>query len=116
MIKGEGIDHIGVNFLLMWTPGFIGLISVWLFSKSLKDIGFKIGSWKYYGLAYGIPLVTAVLILGILILIGQGEFELSPSVVEKTGGIQKALVAILLVATTLNVVLAFVAGLGARCA
>lgn len=112
IIKGDGVKDIGFVFLLMWTPGIVGIVLSLLTSKNLNKIGFKVGNWKYYVWAYCIPAVTAMVILLTLILSGQGQFEINPKLVEKSGSLGKALSAILLKGTTLGVVIGFVAALG----
>ncbi|HWU42591.1 MAG TPA: CPBP family intramembrane glutamic endopeptidase [Bdellovibrio sp.] len=112
MIHHGGIENIAMDFLLMWTPGIVGLILSLLFSKNVKDIGFKFGRLKFYGLAYAIPALTAILILFSLILLGQGQFEVSPKLVESKGSVGKAVAVILLIGPTLSVLIGFVSALG----
>ena len=112
MINGEGVDDLALDFLLMWTPGLVALILSFLLFRDFKTIGFKLCSWRFFSLAYAIPAVTAVLILGTLILIGQGQFEVSPALVLKKGSLSAALAAILIKGTTLSVLIGFVSGLG----
>jgi uncharacterized protein len=112
MIKGGGINDIGLDFLLMWTPGLVGLVLSFYYFRNFKLIGFKLGSLKYYGLAYLIPAATAILILALLILTSQGQFEVNPAIVERKGGLANALFAILVKGTSVAVLIGFLSGLG----
>ncbi|WP_142696723.1 CPBP family intramembrane glutamic endopeptidase [Bdellovibrio sp. NC01] len=74
MIRGAGVNDMGLTFLLMWTPGICGILCAALF-KDIGSLGFKWGNLKSYALAYGIPAATAMLILGLLIATKEGSFN-----------------------------------------
>ena len=112
MIRGRGINDIGLDLLLMWTPGLVAIcLSIFVF-RNFKDIGFRFGQLKYYGMAYAIPAATACLILLTLIALGQGEFEVNPALIQKKGSLAKALIAILIKGPLLGVVMGSLSALG----
>ncbi|MBS1969993.1 MAG: CPBP family intramembrane metalloprotease [Bdellovibrionales bacterium] len=107
-----GIKDNARVFALMWTPGLVGLVLSWVFGWRFKDIGFKLGKWRYYLWAYLVPAVTAVLILIALITTGLGEFQLSPKLLEKAGSTPKALMLVLLVSPVLGALIGSVSAFG----
>jgi len=107
-----GIENSNRALALMWTPGLVGLILSWIFGWRFKDIGFKLGNWRYYLISYAVPAVTAMLILLILILAGLGSFELSAKLIEKTGSVRGALFKVLLVGPIIGALFGFLSGLG----
>lgn len=112
MIASRRDANSMATFFLMWTPGLVGLFLSALFGWRLKDIGFRLGNWRYYLLAYAVPAITAILILASLIAFRFGNFELSASLVEKKGGVAPALLAILVNAIAIGGFFGFVSGLG----
>ena len=113
MMIAAGRDaNSSATFFLMWTPGLVGLFLSIMFGGKLKDIGFRLGSWRYYLLAYAVPAGTAILILASLIAFGFGKFEMSASLIEKKGGVAPALLAILVNAILIGGFFGFVSGLG----
>lgn len=110
--SSEGIENQARAFGLMWTPGIVGLALSWVFGWKFKDIGFKLGNWRYYAVSYLVPAATAILILVTLVFTSLGEFEISPKLLEKVGGDHSALVKKLLIGLLVGTVSGFISGLG----
>ena len=112
IIKGDGIQNPVRAFALMWTPGLVGILCSMVFDKKIKPIAFKIPSLKALAIAYFIPALAAVLIVGLLVLAKQADFQISPKLIEKKGSVGAALFAALVVAPTVGMIVSFVSGLG----
>jgi membrane protease YdiL (CAAX protease family) len=112
IIRGGGVSNSAPIFLLMWTPGLVGMFCSWIFGYRLKDIGFRWGSWKYYAIAYAIPAVTAMSILALLLVFGMGEFQLSPELIQKKGSVRAAILALALWGPIVGAAVAFTSALG----
>jgi uncharacterized protein len=112
MIGDAGVQKTTITFALMWIPGLAGMLFSLLFGWRLADIGFKFGNWRNYLWAYFLPAAISALILLALVGSGLGSFELSPELIEKKGGVEKALIAILLVGPFLGGLFGFISGLG----
>ena len=46
-------------FLIMWIPGLVSLAYRQIAKIGFADIGWKIGPWKYWALAFFVPLAVA---------------------------------------------------------
>lgn len=112
IIKGDGIQNPVRAFALMWTPGLVGILCSIMFDKSFKPIAFKLPSLKSLAIAYFVPAITAVFIVGLLVLAQQAEFQVSSKLIEKKGSLGSALFAALVVAPTLGMIVSFISGLG----
>lgn len=112
IIKGDGIQNPIRAFFLMWTPGLVGIFCSLVFDKSIKSMAFRYPKLKLLGIAYLIPAITAVLIVGLLVLGKQADLQISPQLIEKKGSIGSALFAALVVAPTIGMIVSFVSGLG----
>ena len=60
--------------LLMWTPGFAGIVTQLIFEHSLKGMGWKPGKFKYLGLAYILPVLYCLYVYGLTWIKGFGTF------------------------------------------
>lgn len=112
IVKGDGIQNPVRAFALMWTPGLVGILCSMIFDKNIKAIAFTFPSLKSLAIAYFVPAVTAVFIVGLLILSQQAEFQISPKLIEKKGSIGSALFAALVVAPTVGMIVSVISGLG----
>lgn len=112
MIQGAGVQSSASAFLLMWTPGIVGLLLSLVFGWKLKDIGFRLGNWKYYLASYFVPACAAILILCALLIFNLGQFELNPTVLDKKGSLANFFFAVLVSAPTLGVAVACISAFG----
>jgi membrane protease YdiL (CAAX protease family) len=69
-------------------------------------------SLKSLGIAYFTPVLAAVLIILLIVICGITEFQFSPALIEKKGGLSAALIAVLVMAPTLGMIAPIVSGLG----
>lgn len=113
IIKAGAIEsNLLLPLGLMWMPGAAGLVCSLVFGHRLKDIGFRRGAWKFYGIAYGIPALVALFILAGLLVFRLGEFEVSPQLLEKRGSMESAMIALFLLAPLMGTITGVVATLG----
>jgi CAAX protease family protein len=61
---------------LMWSPGVSALITRLVFQRNLRGQGWGLGSPKWLGLAYVLPLLYATAAYGIVWLTGLGAVDL----------------------------------------
>lgn len=112
IIKGDGIQNPVRAFALMWTPGLVGILCSMVFDKNIKPIAVKLPSLKSLAIAYFVPALTAVFIVGLLVLAKQADFQISPKLIEKKSSVGSALFAALVVAPTVGMIVSFISGLG----
>lgn len=112
IITGDGIQNTARPFVHMWTPGLVGIFCAIIFEKKIKSIALKVPSFKSLAIAYFVPAVIAALIIGLLVLAQQAEFQVSPKLIESKGSLGAALFAALVVAPTMNMIVSFISGLG----
>jgi membrane protease YdiL (CAAX protease family) len=107
---------IGQNSLyglaLMWTPGLVAIALSLLFGQKLKDLAFRRPDWKSLALAYAIPATASLVVFGLVIAFGFGEFELNPAALAKKDGIGGFLFTALVFAPTVGMLIAGLSGLG----
>jgi membrane protease YdiL (CAAX protease family) len=96
----------------MWTPGIVGAVCTLVFDRNIKALAIKVPSIKSLGIAYIVPAITAVLTVLLLITFSMAEFEVSPQLIEKKGGLGSALLTVIVLAPTVGMILAFLSGLG----
>lgn len=60
--------------LLMWSPALAGIITLLIFDRSLRSVGWKPGKFKYLAAALLIPLAYWLIIYGLIWILGWGEF------------------------------------------
>jgi uncharacterized protein len=97
---------------LMWCPGISGLICSYIFGHHFEDIGFRRGKLKAYVVAYLTPLLVALFIFLGLLIFHLGDFEISPSLIEKKGSVENALLAAFLLGPLIGTATGFIAALG----
>lgn len=112
IIRGDGIQNPVRAFCLMWTPGLVGIVCSALMDRNLKAIAFRWPPIKALATAYLAPVVAAVLIVALLVFFSMAEFQVSPRLIEKKGGLGGALIAALIWAPTVGMIMAFLSGLG----
>ena len=112
IIKGDGIQNSTRAFALMWTPGLVGLFYSLFFDRNFKALGIKLPNIKSLLIAYFIPALTAVIIVGCLVMFKITDFQINPELIEKKGGLSNFLIAALLVAPTVGMIVSFISGLG----
>jgi len=112
IIKGDGIQNPVRAFALMWTPGIVGILCSIYFDRNFKALAIRVPNFKSVLLAYFLPAFTAVLIVGLLVLFRQADFQVSPKLIEKKGGLGAALFAALIVAPTVGMLISILSGFG----
>lgn len=110
--SAEGVGNQLSVLALMFTPGLVGIFCSFIFGHQFRDIGFKLGKFRYYLIAYTLPILAAILVFCGLIVLGIDHFEISPTIIEKQGGLIGALFAIFVVAPTLGALISFVYAFG----
>ena len=61
---------------LMWSPGLAAIVTQLVFKRSLRGMGWKLGSAKYLLAGYGLPLAYVAVVYGLVWLLGLGRFDL----------------------------------------
>lgn len=112
IIKYSSINNPLQAFLLMWTPGIVGTLCAWFYDADLKKLSLKKPKLKSLLVAYFVPLFVSVLIVFFLVFFKTSEFQINPELVKKKGGLIPTLIAVLLMAPTINMIVAFISGLG----
>lgn len=112
IIKGDGIQNPARAFALMWTPGLVGIACSLFFNRSVNPLALKVPSLKSLGISYFTPVLAAILVIFLIVICGITEFQFSPALIEKKGGLSAALVAVLVMAPTLGMIAPIVSGLG----
>jgi membrane protease YdiL (CAAX protease family) len=64
-----------IGALWMWSPALAALLTAWIFHKSIRTMGWGLGSWKYSLWGLIIPLLYAGVIYGIAWLTGLAGFR-----------------------------------------
>ena len=64
-----------LDFGIMWSPGIAALITTYAFQGNFRDMGWRLGKPRYLLLGYGLPLVEAALVYGVVWLVGLGAFH-----------------------------------------
>lgn len=62
------------DFGTFWSPGIAALITCYLSRKSLDELGWKRGDWRYYLGAYIIPLIYSLVAYLATWILGLGAF------------------------------------------
>lgn len=112
IVRGEGIKNPLRSFCLMWTPGIVGIACSLFFDRNLKSLALRLPTVKSVVIAYFVPAITAVLMVGLLDATSMVEFQISPQLIEKKGTVPAALFAALVLAPTVGMILACISGLG----
>ncbi len=68
--------------LLMWSPALAGIITLLIYDRSLKAVGWQLGKFKYVATAALIPLVYWLIVYSIIWLLGWGEFAGVPALIS----------------------------------
>ena len=58
----------------MWSPAVAGLITLLVFDRSLRGVGWRPGKFKYIGAAMLIPFIYWLVIYALIWIFGWGEF------------------------------------------
>jgi membrane protease YdiL (CAAX protease family) len=64
-----------LNFGFMWCPGVAALLTRWLFKIKSPGTGWKPGPWRYWLLAYLLPLAYCLVVYGLIWLTGIAPFK-----------------------------------------
>jgi len=63
-----------ISFGIMWCPGVSALITMIIFKRNLKEVGWKWGKSKYQGWSYIIPILYTTIAYLIVWIFGLGKF------------------------------------------
>ena len=67
-------SHYGYSLYLMWCPGIAGLITQWVFHRTVRGMGWQWPKKQYFLLSYGLPILYGMLVYGFVWLTGLGQF------------------------------------------
>jgi membrane protease YdiL (CAAX protease family) len=112
----ETLYSAGMLLILgvMWAPGLAGLVTQFVFRRSLRGLGWGWGLWRYHAVAYFVPLLACLVVYGITWLSGLGRFSAGEIESGMAGqlGIELPFIVTLLLLSTVGVVLNFIGALG----
>jgi membrane protease YdiL (CAAX protease family) len=119
LIASAGNLGSGPVLGLMWSPGLAAIITQLGFHRTLRGLGWKLGSARYLLLAYVLPIGYGLIAYGIIWLTGLGSLDSKDLVAEASAHLAPqvsspvALVAIYCVfAATLGTLQAMLSALG----
>lgn len=76
IVINGGIRSAGILIVsVMWTPGLVSLLYRLIAGLGFKDVGWKLGSIKYWSLAFFVPFIVAAIAYTISWLMGINEFR-----------------------------------------
>ncbi len=75
------------TFFLMWIPGIVSILYRLISRCGFKDTGFKIGAFRYWFLAFAVPLFIALISNILCWGLGVNEFTSYPETILKKVGI-----------------------------
>lgn len=79
IFKG-GMRQAGLAVVaVMWVPGIVSLLYRLIAGLGFKDVGWKLGPVKYWGLAFFVPLLVAAIAYSISWITGVSEFISPPA-------------------------------------
>lgn len=61
---------------LMWMPGISAMLTQWLFNKNIKGFGWRFGKARYLAMSLMIPLLTCMVVYGLVWMTQTGGFSL----------------------------------------
>jgi membrane protease YdiL (CAAX protease family) len=61
-------------FGLMWAPGIAAMATQLLFERTLRGLGWRLGSFRYLAIAFLLPLLYCLVVYGLTWLTGLGGF------------------------------------------
>lgn len=99
---------------LMWSPGLAGMLTQFIYERTLRGLGWKLGPFKYLAAAYLLPLGYALVIYGITWLTGLGGFpapEMMAQIDQQLGGITRSPALQILLAGVVTALVGLIGGL-----
>jgi membrane protease YdiL (CAAX protease family) len=60
---------------LMWTPGLCAIVTQLVFRRTIAGLGWRLGPWRYLGLAMLLPVVYGLAIYVPVWVVGGGRFD-----------------------------------------
>lgn len=72
---GEMDQNIPYAIGLMFSPAFAGLLTHFIFNRTLRGFGWKWGKTRYQILAYAVPMLYLLISYGLILLLGLGKFN-----------------------------------------
>jgi membrane protease YdiL (CAAX protease family) len=61
--------------LLMWTPGVCAIVTQLVFKRTIAGLGWRLGPWRYLGLAILLPFIYCLAIYVPVWVVGAGRFD-----------------------------------------
>lgn len=78
----EGIAERWLSSMLpaafMWCPGVAALLTCLATRRGAGGLGWRWGGWRYYGIAYALPLAIGIPVYAVLWWSGWGDFDPTP--------------------------------------
>ncbi len=112
-------SHYGYSLYLMWCPGIAGLITQWVFYRTLRGMGWQVQKKRYLLLSYGLPVLYGLAVYGLVWLTGLGQWMPYERVKDMAGQLQLGirspmllLILYILANATIGVVINGMAALG----
>lgn len=101
------------GFAIMWVPAVAALLTTLLYRDPWRRFGWKLGEWKYLGIAYVMPFFYVAVPFAIALLLGSGQLTMEwwPMAAGHLGLPATPLSGFLMLAT-LNVLVAMISALG----
>ena len=77
--RNGGLSGTGQFYVipLMWTPAIAALITTFIFQRNVRGLGWGFGKFKYYLIAFFLPIVYAGIVYGLVWLFGLGGLDTS---------------------------------------
>lgn len=73
--------------IVQFAPMVAAFISALWFRRNLRDFGWGWGKWRYQALAWLLPLIVATVTFSLVWILGFGELEPGPFIVEAQTGL-----------------------------
>lgn len=61
--------------LVLWSPAIVGLAATLLTRRGLRALGLRAGPWRFYALAFAVPVLALLAVDGALVLAGIIRFS-----------------------------------------
>jgi membrane protease YdiL (CAAX protease family) len=112
IIKSGGIEKSGYTGILMFTPGFVGLVLARFFKISSKELGIFFKKDSRFLIAYIAPALIATITFFVLLLFDISTFKLSNEIILKFRTRETALFVVFVLFPTLGVLAAMINAAG----
>lgn len=76
IFRGNGLEQSNYLVLfLMWVPGLSALVTVFIYKRPMKSLGWRPGKAVYLLIAYFLPILYAIIPYSMVWLTGLGELD-----------------------------------------